>query len=109
MKTSIFTTSTIILLIGLTAFANRIQWKKNDNPFQQIEYSEINSDNKKQCASLSFVITNTIEYEGEIIPLVYLPELKVEVEAPVKYLVQTKVYNGEEILFVTLPEITIEG
>jgi len=104
MKTTIFNVSALILLVTSSFFAGRIEFPNselmlsNDQTIEQSEY--LGEQN---------VITRATVYEGEIIPMVDLPEFTVKANESPKYLVTAKVVDGELMPFVNLPTLSIEG
>jgi hypothetical protein len=104
MKTTIFNLSAIILLVTTSFFAGRIE-------FPSSELMLSNDQTLEQCEYLGEqnVITRATIYEGEIIPMVDLPEFTVKASESPEHLVTAKLVNGELLPFVNLPTLSIEG
>ena len=53
--------------------------------------------------------TNTKLVDGELMPVIYLPELTIEAEAPKVEYIHAEIVNGEVLPIVNLPELTIKA
>ena len=105
MKTSIIQLSIIVVVLTTSFFAGRIQSKGTSQAISMdkiVRHMDYNSANDQ-------IITRATRSNGEIIPVVSLPELVIEGEVSTDMLVRATLKDGEVMPYVTLPTLTIEA
>jgi hypothetical protein len=108
MKTNIFNITALALLIttGFIATTNSTVHKALFNR-GEITTTTISADMTLENSNINYVKAEMID--GELMPVVDLPEFKVVSEYNDEYKVKAKYVNGELLPVVDLPELTIEG
>jgi len=105
MKTTIINLSAVLILLSTSFFAGRIDYTPNSD--QQL------TDNTDQVIELTTqseaICTEAILVDGEVIPVVTLPELTIEATYTRSTLVHAIVKDGNVVPYVTLPTLNIEG
>lgn len=102
MKTSLFNITALALMITTSFIAgkNTLENRKLELPGETItEIVDMNSN--------SFIMTEAKVVNGEVIPIVNLPELTIVADYSKENLVKAKLVDGEIIAVVDLPELTI--
>ena len=104
MKTSIIQLSIVAVLL-LSSFVIGGLDYQNKEKDSSIETSDLQAQN----TSMEPILIEAVYVNGELIPVVTLPELTIEAEMkPVQY-VHAHLVNGTVLPYVTLPELTIEA
>ena len=102
MKTSIFNITALALMITTSFIAGRntLESRRLELPGETItEIVDLKNN--------SFIMTEAKVVNGEVIPVVNLPELTIEADYSKENLVKAKLVDGEIIAVVDLPELTI--
>lgn len=105
MKTTIINLSAVAVILTSSFFAGRIDFTSertvigNDNSTQNTEITLSNNN----------VLTKAIIVDGEVLPVVMLPELIIEAEANPENMVHATLIDGNVMPYVTLPTLTIEA
>ena len=102
MKTNIFSITALALMITTSFIAGRntLENRRLELPGETItEVIDMNSN--------SYIMTEAKVVNGEVIPIVNLPELTIEADYSKENLVKAKLVDGEIIAVVDLPELTI--
>ena len=105
MKTNIFHITAAAILITTSFLAG----DKLFNSYDYIPSTGYNSTEFIEVSSSESFLVKAIDIEGEIIPVVDLPELNIVSDSNDGLKVKAKYVNGELIPVVDLPELTIEG
>jgi len=104
MKTSIFNISLAVLITTSSFMLGRMD-ANQEIPATQ-EKQEITLDSQ---TSNDDVYTRATIVDGEMIPVVDLPELIISADGPEQNILHATIQNGEVLPYVNLPEVKIEA
>ena len=102
MKTNLFNITALALMITTSFIAGRntLESRRLELPGETItEIVDLKNN--------SYIMTEAKVVNGEVIPVVNLPELTIEADYSKENLVKAKLVDGEIIAVVDLPELTI--
>jgi len=105
MKTTIINLSALIILLSTSFFAGRIDFAQGNEQL----LAENNVQKIESVEQVNGIRTEAVLINGEIIPVVTLPELTIEANYSSSTLVHAHLMDGEVIPYVTLPTLNIEG
>ncbi len=102
MRTNIFNITALALMITTSFIAGRNTLENNRLELPGETLTEITTND-----NTSFIMTEAKIVNGEVIPIVNLPELTIEANYENDQLVKAKIVDGEIMAVVDLPELTI--
>ncbi len=105
MKTTIINLSALVILLSTSFFAGRIDFAQ-DNEKLLLTTSDLRIESPSQSGA---ILTEAILINGEVVPVITLPELTIEASYTNPNLVQAIIKDGNVIPYVTLPTLNIEG
>ena len=102
MKTNIFNITAIVLMVttGFIAGTKTL----NNSP---IEFPGEKLNEKIELNSSSYTMVEAKVIDGEVMPIVELPELTITGEYAKETMQSAKIINGEVVAVVELPELNI--
>lgn len=103
MKTPIFSISALLFLHS-TAFLSKVHQPLQTN---LTEVQELACTVSIENSEYQYI--KTVSINGELIPVVDLPELTIQADYPEQLKVKASFVNGEIRPVVDLPELTVEG
>ena len=104
MKTTIFNISLAVIITTSSFMLGRME-TKNEIPTQQVS-QEINLEEQPTNTA---IYTRATIINGEMLPVVDLPELTISADRPEQNIVHATILDGEVIPYVNLPEVKIEA
>ncbi len=105
MKIKIINLSAIAIILTSSFFAGRIDFKSDNAAIE----NDSSTPNTEISLSSDYVYTKAIIINGEVMPVVTLPELTIEAKANPNNMVHATLKDGYLIPCVTLPTLTIEA
>lgn len=105
MKTTIFNISLAVIITTSSFMLGRME-TKNEIPTQQQVSQDINLEEQP---SNTVTYTRATIINGEMLPVVDLPELTISADGPEQNIVHATILDGEVIPYVNLPEVKIEA
>lgn len=104
MKTTIFNISLAVIITTSSFMLGRME-TKHEIPTQQVS-QEINLEEQP---SNTVTYTRATIINGEMLPVVDLPELTISADGPEQNIVHATILDGEVIPYVNLPEVKIKA
>ncbi len=102
MKSTLFNITALALIIS-TSFIS-VNTNENNN---RLNFPGETITELAELSTSSYIMTEAKIVNGEVIPVVTLPELTIEANYTSENMVKAKVINGEVMAVVDLPELTI--
>ena len=104
MKTSIIQLSLAAVLLLSSFVIGGLDYQNEEK-----NYTPTTSDLQIQSTSINPILVQAVYVNGELLPVVTLPELTIEAEMKPSNYVHAHLVNGTVLPYVTLPELTIEA
>lgn len=104
MKTTIFNISLAVIITTSSFMLGRME-TKHEIPTQQVSQEM----NLEEQPSNTVTYTRATIINGEMLPVVDLPELTISADGPEQNIVHATILDGEVIPYVNLPEVKIEA
>jgi hypothetical protein len=105
MKTVIINLSAIAIIAGTSFFAGRTNFSQTETK----SISGFDAPKLEQTAEFTSIRTEAILINGEIIPVITLPELTIEAKNPSSNCVSARIVDGKVMPYVSLPTLEIKG
>jgi len=102
MKSTLFNITALALILS-TSFIS-VNTNNNDN---RLNFPGEALTELAELSTSSYTMTEAKIVNGEVMPVVNLPELTIEADYTCNNMVKAKIINGEVMAVVNLPELTI--